>query len=180
MHRPYRFRRIFKWSGAGLSLVSFAATILSLWYTVYVSRGGVSGQVLSGVFSIEAMEFSTTDATISIEWQFDVLRVPFRMPELTWPKYWYAQVDPSNSVDALVPFTVRSIQLPAWLLLLLTAVPTAWLWHRDIWQWYCRWWRYPPGHCQRCGYDLTGNTSGVCSECGNKVRPPLLERRGLG
>ena len=23
-----------------------------------------------------------------------------------------------------------------------------------------------PGHCQACGYDLTGNTSGRCPECG--------------
>jgi hypothetical protein len=23
-----------------------------------------------------------------------------------------------------------------------------------------------PAHCGRCGYDLTGNTSGVCPECG--------------
>ncbi len=30
------------------------------------------------------------------------------------------------------------------------------------------------GHCQRCGYDLTGNTSGVCSECGEK-KPPRAE-----
>jgi len=26
-----------------------------------------------------------------------------------------------------------------------------------------------PGHCQRCGYDLTGNVSGVCPECGAKI-----------
>jgi hypothetical protein len=25
---------------------------------------------------------------------------------------------------------------------------------------------YPPGFCQACGYDLTGNVSGRCSECG--------------
>ena len=25
---------------------------------------------------------------------------------------------------------------------------------------------YPPGHCQKCGYNLTGNVSGVCPECG--------------
>ena len=25
------------------------------------------------------------------------------------------------------------------------------------------------GHCTKCGYDLTGNTSGVCSECGTKI-----------
>jgi len=28
---------------------------------------------------------------------------------------------------------------------------------------------FPPGHCKKCGYNLTGNTSGVCSECGLKV-----------
>ena len=27
----------------------------------------------------------------------------------------------------------------------------------------------PPGHCQDCGYDLTGNVSGVCPECGSKI-----------
>ena len=35
-------------------------------------------------------------------------------------------------------------------------------------------WRFAPkpvrpGHC-RCGYDLTGNTSGVCPECGVEVQ----------
>jgi hypothetical protein len=25
------------------------------------------------------------------------------------------------------------------------------------------------GHCRRCGYDLTGNVSGVCPECGSPV-----------
>ncbi|MCP4250685.1 MAG: hypothetical protein GY778_26895 [bacterium] len=29
--------------------------------------------------------------------------------------------------------------------------------------------RYPRGHCQRCGYDLTGNESGRCPECGKLV-----------
>ena len=26
--------------------------------------------------------------------------------------------------------------------------------------------RRPPGYCQRCGYDLTGNDTGRCPECG--------------
>jgi hypothetical protein len=33
--------------------------------------------------------------------------------------------------------------------------------------------RHPPGHCQACGYNLTGNVSGVCPECGEKVRPQV-------
>jgi hypothetical protein len=28
---------------------------------------------------------------------------------------------------------------------------------------------YPPGHCQKCGYDLTGNVSGRCPECGTPI-----------
>ena len=35
------------------------------------------------------------------------------------------------------------------------------------------WWRRtklpPPGHCHKCGYDLTGNTSGRCPECGESI-----------
>ncbi len=30
-----------------------------------------------------------------------------------------------------------------------------------------------PGHCQRCGYDLTGNVSGICPECGTPIPEPL-------
>ena len=26
-----------------------------------------------------------------------------------------------------------------------------------------------PGHCQNCGYNLTGNVSGTCPECGDAV-----------
>ena len=28
-----------------------------------------------------------------------------------------------------------------------------------------------PGHCQQCGYNLTGNVSGRCPECGTAVGP---------
>jgi len=33
-----------------------------------------------------------------------------------------------------------------------------------------RWWRFERGLCPNCAYDLHGNTSGRCSECG-EVRP---------
>jgi hypothetical protein len=28
---------------------------------------------------------------------------------------------------------------------------------------------HPKGHCSSCGFDLTGNASGVCPECGRNV-----------
>ena len=31
--------------------------------------------------------------------------------------------------------------------------------------------RFPAVHCQQCGYDLTGNESGTCPECGTAVSP---------
>ena len=51
------------------------------------------------------------------------------------------------------------VYIPIWMPFLLTAVPTAIIFWRDR--------RRIPAHCcQGCGYDLTGNTSGVCPECG--------------
>jgi hypothetical protein len=70
----------------------------------------------------------------------------FRLPEARWT----------------ATTSTRSVHVPLWTPLLCFIVPTLWLWHRD---------RYnKPGHCQRCRYDLTGNTSGVCPECGARAR----------
>ncbi len=43
------------------------------------------------------------------------------------------------------------------------AVPTGALWWLDRR-------RFPAGHCQTCGYNLTGNVSGRCPECGTTVK----------
>ena len=63
------------------------------------------------------------------------------------------------------PAILRNYQilLPLWIPFLLITIPIAFLWWRDR--------RIPLGHCQRCRYDLTGNTSGVCPECGTQAKP---------
>ena len=51
------------------------------------------------------------------------------------------------------------VELPLWLPFLILLIPTLLLWRRD--------WRKPrSGCCPRCDYDLTGNTTGRCPECG--------------
>lgn len=57
---------------------------------------------------------------------------------------------------------VRVIAVSCWLFLPLLAVTSGFLWYRDRR-------RIPRGHCQACGYNLTGNTSGVCPECGQRI-----------
>ena len=58
------------------------------------------------------------------------------------------------------------VDLPFWLLFIASLLPTAILWwHRRI----------PPGHCQACGYNLTGNVSGICPECGMRIEQEVEE-----
>jgi hypothetical protein len=38
-----------------------------------------------------------------------------------------------------------------------------------------RWARAKTGLCANCGYDLSGNASGTCPECGENVDPKLAD-----
>ena len=57
-----------------------------------------------------------------------------------------------------------SVFVPIWCMLLPVSIPTYILWRRDR--------RKPEGCGKECGYDLTGNESGVCSECGTEIEQP--------
>ncbi|MCL4196578.1 MAG: hypothetical protein KJZ69_03720 [Phycisphaerales bacterium] len=57
--------------------------------------------------------------------------------------------------------TALYVYVPVWTLVLLAGLPTASVWYRDR--------RRAPGLCIKCGYDLRGNTSGVCPECGGEA-----------
>jgi hypothetical protein len=51
------------------------------------------------------------------------------------------------------------VWIPLWMPFVALAAVTTFLWYRDR--------RHIPlGHCPACGYDLTGNVSGRCPECG--------------
>lgn len=73
--------------------------------------------------------------------------------------------------DLWIGTTQGRIIIPLWLPFLLVAIPTAVLWLRRGGS--------EPGHCRKCDYDLTGNISGVCPECGTAIQsgtdPPSEE-----
>ncbi len=53
------------------------------------------------------------------------------------------------------------VVLPLWTVLLVCCLLTTLAWGG-------RARKHPPGHCRRCGYDLKGNLSGTCPECGTR------------
>ena len=61
----------------------------------------------------------------------------------------------------------RVVEVPLYAVFLGVAVPTFVVWKRRPAQ--------APGLCQCCGYNLTGNASGRCPECGAErpANPPL-------
>jgi hypothetical protein len=72
-------------------------------------------------------------------------------------------VSPSRSRH-IIPGRITQFMFPWWLpMVIFGIVPlvalSRWLLRRRI----------PEGHCQGCGYNLTGNVSGVCPECGGAI-----------
>lgn len=74
---------------------------------------------------------------------------------LTLPSRWFVTECGETSHNGYI--------LPLWMPLAACAVPTLILAHRSR--------RPPPGHCRACGYNLFGNTSGACPECGKPTQP---------
>ena len=66
-------------------------------------------------------------------------------------------------------FWMQEIFVATWLPFVLAALLTLSAWRREIYNRLST--RIPPGHCQACGYNLTGNVSGRCPECGEACKP---------
>lgn len=153
MRRPSRFRRIAKWAGIGMCTVIVIVWALSGWSNVhYVSRSGILLGVESGRLWCAKLSPYLAFRFFSYEEPPKFIVRPSPVPKPYWN--WTAQFASSGKNSFAM--------LPCWILLSMAVVPTGaliWRDHRRI----------PPGHCKKCGYDLTGNTSGRCPECGKGV-----------
>lgn len=156
-HRFSRLRQRLKWIGTGLVASVIGVWLISLFYAM-------------GIQLPRNIYVGTQDAVITAFWIENEIQ-----PDAVWttrligPQFggfgliWPHQTDFAYNSGEWGSVTV----IPFWTPMLIIAVPTALLWHRDR---RCN----RPGCCLRCGYDLTGNISGVCSECGDKARPRTL------
>ena len=79
-------------------------------------------------------------------------------------------------VDRQSPPRIFDVRIPLWLVFLLSAAPAAWLWLRALGHTTAIY-RETRGLCSGCGYDLRGNVSGRCPECGKETKKQPRRRQ---
>ena len=154
MKRP-RPKAVLKWSGLSLCTLIFAAWLASRWaFAAVTYRQGErvwAAQVQRGR---AWLAWQRRRGALHADWPegWSASAGPNRAGESRWDlrldrSYWSAGFSAFHHID-----------VPLVLPFLLLGAPTAWLFYRDR--------RRVPGACATCGYDLVGNTTGVCPECG--------------
>ncbi len=151
---PVCTRRVGKWLGVGASIAIVAAFGLSeLWYVDCYSSDRFLFHLTHGAAGIawrhNGWNGSRTGAVSPHRWL--AARHSGGIPTPIW------RISTTNGP------AWNSVIVPLWMAFVAVAGPTA-----ILWRWDRR--RTPDGHCRCCGYDLTVNVSGRCSECGLRVQ----------
>ncbi len=167
MRRRSRTRRVLKWVG----------TVVSVLIAIAWTDGGHTGYLISTQYFWETSEhYGYVGITSGFFWTLWGKSPPPSHLRVTDSK-WIARGGPTSAVTKQEAWTIAvfaadarwrpevrvgqtwgKVYVPLWVPLVPAVIATALLWRRDG--------RVAPGHCQRCGYDLTGNVSGRCPECG--------------
>ncbi len=142
-----RLRNTIKWGGTALTVLLLVVWVGSRWWW-------------AGVEFLPTGELFVTGGRFAIGWQEPWSIVPENyscwMSRLWSTRFeWWFDAWPQPGAMGRTLFTVVS---PIWVIFLLAAAPTLWLWWRDR--------RRAPGMCTHCGYDLRGVAHEVCPECG--------------
>jgi hypothetical protein len=148
-----RERRILKWAGLVLSLL-----ILVMWAVASQRSFYYAGHWSHPAYPLDGYCVVATGK--GLWWFGDVTN---RSVGFSWCER-HPGFDDSPGLPRTEGWDDRYVFpiAPVWLLFLVVALPTGLLWWRD---------RRPiaPGHCRKCGYNLTGNVGGVCPECGERI-----------
>ena len=147
--RHNRFPRVMKWSGLVSCILLVVAWAASVFWPFGYFGPNVAWVTGNGVILVN---LPSNDSRLNFlerwlsfgpdDW-LGFKRLGFKRPRIYGMKHFI---------------------IPYWCILLSIAIPTYLLWRRARTK--------PVGHCQQCGYNLTGNESGTCPECGTKVGQP--------
>ncbi len=203
MPRQRRVRRVVVGCGALLNQLSLflAAFSAAAWITSYFTAAELKFHPLRKQLETACQVLSDSGACRVSAWQ------PFQAhgpewvswtmtrpanPRYGWPRQLYfepphvnvhsdAKTDAERKRHGLAPLYYIdgrswSVEFGWWLPTIgFSLLPLT----RSISWWRKR--RFRPGQCSRCGYDLTGNVSGRCPECGASVpfrsQAPLPDQR---
>lgn len=169
-----KIRRILKRAGILICAAILVLAIVSIWRGFLYRANSIGIGLSSGRVFCLTLDGTPSDVQKlnlwigrAMGWSYHV--GTWRTAQLfSWPetnRYEYSRThlitrlfgDPDNRLQGTVTTTWYS--LPLWMPLVATGIPTLFLIWRDRR-------RYMPGRCVLCDYDLTGNVSGRCSECG--------------
>lgn len=143
-HRPNRFARFVFRLGVALCVLIVAASAVSFRWAARVSGSKTFVSVNYG-----SLYVYVCPDELAI-WDMGITRTKgILIPWTTKTTFTYGTG------------IVTGRTFPMWMFLLATLIPTAIAWRRL---------RRPlPGHCRQCGYNLKGNKSGTCPECGREI-----------
>jgi hypothetical protein len=142
MRRRGRVRRVGKWAGVAVCVILLAGQVVGRFGFVEWWADGFLLSVSGGAVRIAWWQPTRFEGALKAAW--------YPRKDIHW---------------TLLPYNawpVRDVLIPLWIFAVAIAVPTTVLWWLDRR-------RLAPGHCPCCGYDLTGNVSGRCPECGAQV-----------
>ncbi len=171
MKRRIRKRRVLKWIGVGVCAFLCAAWIVSVFFLrVTYSSGSWGIDLRTGeIVPWKSAAIPSRGATPSRgKWALD------------WNPHGSIAWKPAilHTCFACGPWASKSptteYHIPILPLFVAISVATLWLWSSD---------RLSKSGCKGCEYDLTGNVSGVCPECGVLIevrRRPYLAALGIG
>ncbi len=160
-------RKVFKWTGLLTLLLLMVVFLLSGWWKFSVTWVRIPSVNLAGDFA-DTKWVQVSDGQI---WFIRVTKKSeFVRDDVTW--YVYSMNSPQWRIWGSYKKYVNVAHLgndvwtewctdlcvPLWIPVCLVGLPTVVAWYRDR--------RFPPENCQACNYNLTGNTSGICPECG--------------
>jgi hypothetical protein len=144
-------RRLAKWTGLVLSLVLIISWLVSFWFGGSLQWRSLHVTVHHGYFGLwfhnQYSDYPQPEGLEASAWQHRRIGFHFRQLKMGDTSYgtW--------------------MQIPHWVPLIACLIPTLILFYGDLRN------RARAGHCQHCRYDLTGNTSGTCPECGTRITP---------
>ena len=154
MARLRRRWRVVKWAGVAFAVSVAAVWAFSLLYRVsLVYRPPKESDLLLAwsPFELARGGLIVSHAGKWVGWP--VLDILFEPARPDWSPFFHYKA------SEVLPFYFLIV--PLWMPFLLVTIPTAYLFWIDR--------RIPPHCCQGCGYDLTGNVSGTCPECGERI-----------